>query len=136
MEIYFRYGKPECLYHLDDDEIEAMIADYQNTHIQVADICTRYNITLIEPKELRLYLPYIVSDRKCPYCGVPMYTNVIRQLPTRHLNKGNKKRLLYTFCESCGHGSKQNIDRINGSCNCKNCFKKAKPAYTYINLYK
>lgn len=135
MEIHFQNGRPECLEHLTLEEVKNLVVDYMNTHISVRDICIKYNIVLNDVKDLRFYLPYIISEENCPYCNTPMYINVVRPLPRRALNKASVKRREFLFCDICGHGNRDNIDRISGVCTCKNCANKPKPPHANLSLY-
>ena len=100
---------------LSDEEMMALVADYQNLCISSREIKEKYNLG--QNKSIREYLPLQESERKCPYCSnemkafYPKRTNLIEWKLDRFL------------CMDCGHKESMEDDFV---CQCKRCIEQRK----------
>lgn len=96
---------------LSTDELEQLLEDYDEGIVRISDLIDKYGLEYT-PSRLSTFLPEIVCDEECEYCGKGS-----RMVIPRSRTTARKK------CNICGHqiSLKRNIIR----CNCDNCCKKS-----------
>lgn len=107
----------EKLKHLTEEEINEVIALYQDKEVKVKDIISKYKID-IKPAGLVKILPPAKIDKMCPYCHQNMYWDLkARGGYTPSVDKST------IFCLNCGHKEYPERWGYREECNCINCLE-------------
>lgn len=110
----------EKLQHLSKDEIEQVIAMYQDKSIKIADILSKFKID-VKPAGLLKILPPVRTTSICINCGENLFQNLEARTSYSFVDVSGDK-----FCLNCGHKEYANNRWEKRICDCEGCQNKKK----------
>lgn len=106
----------EKLKHLTNEQIEEVIAMYQDKSVKISDIISTYHID-VKPGYLLKILPPIKTEEVCSVCQKYLYKHVVGR-SSKNEESGDR------FCLNCGHQEFSHTGFIRKVCECKACKEK------------
>lgn len=110
----------EKIQHLNENEIENVIAMYENETIKIKDIIEKFSID-VQPSQLVRILPPSKTDDICIICGEPLFAKRKARSQSEYGHKQQDK-----FCLKCNHYEYAKIGGKQEKCNCEGCIQKEK----------